>query len=98
MGDALVAGSDIAIFTSDNPRSEDPSQILAAMVNGREESESVVIEVNRRQAIARAVTEALPGDTVIVLGKGHEKGQEIQGVKEPFDDRIELAKAIEALS
>ena len=60
MGDALVAGSDIAIFTSDNPRSEEPSQILAAMVNGREESESVVIEENRRQAIARAVTEAPP--------------------------------------
>jgi UDP-N-acetylmuramoyl-L-alanyl-D-glutamate--2,6-diaminopimelate ligase len=98
MGDALVAGSDIAIFTSDNPRSEDPLQILAEMVNGREESQRVIIEANRRQAIARAVAEALPGDTVIVLGKGHEKGQEIKGVKEPFDDRIELAKAIEALS
>jgi UDP-N-acetylmuramoyl-L-alanyl-D-glutamate--2,6-diaminopimelate ligase len=42
--------------------------------------------------------EAMPGDTIIILGKGHETGQEINGIKEPFDDRIELAKAIEALS
>lgn len=98
MGDALVAGSDFAIFTSDNPRSEDPLAILAQMSAGRGEHEYLIIEPNRRQAIAYAVAEAMPGDTVIILGKGHEKGQEIHGVKEPFDDRIELAKAIEVLS
>lgn len=98
MGDALVAGADFAIFTSDNPRSEDPDAILAEMVNGRIEGENLVVEVNRRTAIAIAVSAAEPGDTVIILGKGHEKGQEVKGVKEPFDDRLELAKAIEALS
>ena len=98
MGDALVMGCDIAVFTSDNPRSEDPNEILAAMVNGRPEGENLAIEVNRRTAIAIAVSAAEPGDTVVILGKGHEKGQEIMGVKEPFDDRIELAKAIEALT
>ena len=98
MGDALVTGSDIAIFTSDNPRSENPQDILMAMLNGKTESERVVIESNRRGAIAIAVSEAVAGDVVILLGKGHEGGQEINGVKEIFDDRLELARAIERLS
>ncbi len=98
MGDALVAGSDIAIFTSDNPRSEDPQDILIAMLNGKTESERIVIESNRRGAIAIAVSEAVAGDVVILLGKGHESGQEINGVKEIFDDRLELARAIERLT
>ena len=98
MGAALVQGSDYAIFTSDNPRSEDPNVILREMVNGISEGENIAIEVNRRSAIALAVMQAMPGDTVVILGKGHEKGQEIHGVKEPFDDRIELAKAIEELA
>lgn len=98
MGDALVAGSDVAIFTSDNPRSEDPDVILESMLNGRQANENLVIEGNRRGAIAIAVSEANPGDTVILLGKGHETGQEINGVKHPFDDRLELARAIERLS
>ena len=98
MGDALVAGSDLAIFTSDNPRSEDPSKILEAMSNGRTSDEKVVLEIDRRGAIAIAVSEAIAGDTVIILGKGHEVGQEIAGIKHPFDDRLELARAIEALS
>ena len=96
MGAALRTGSDLAIFTSDNPRSEDPTQILAEMVGVPGESE--IVEVDRRAAIATAVIEAAPGDCVIVLGKGHERGQEIKGVKYPFDDRIELARAIEELS
>ena len=98
MGDALVAGSDLAIFTSDNPRSESPDVILAAMLNGKEPSEKIVAEVDRRGAIAIAVSEAQAGDTVIILGKGHEMGQEIQGIKHPFEDRVELARAIERLS
>jgi UDP-N-acetylmuramoyl-L-alanyl-D-glutamate--2,6-diaminopimelate ligase len=98
MGEALVAGSDLAIFTSDNPRSEDPATILAAMSNGRTSDEKIVLEIDRRGAIAIAVSEASAGDTVIILGKGHETGQEIAGVKYPFDDRLELARAIETLS
>jgi len=98
MGNALVEGCDLAIFTSDNPRSEDPAEILAAMSNGRTSDEKVVLEIDRRGAIAIAVSEASAGDTVIILGKGHETGQEIAGVKYPFDDRLELARAIETLS
>ena len=96
MGAALRAGSDLAIFTSDNPRSEDPAQILLEMVGTPGENE--IVESDRRAAIATAVIEAAPGDCLIVLGKGHERGQEINGVKYPFDDRIELARAIEELS
>lgn len=96
MGAALRAGSDLAIFTSDNPRSEDPQRILDEMVGSPGENE--IVEADRRAAIATAVIEAAPGDCVIVLGKGHERGQEINGVKYPFDDRIELARAIEELS
>ena len=98
MGDALVSGSDLAIFTSDNPRSEDPQAILSAMLDGKEASDQLVIEVDRRGAIAIAVSEAVEGDTVIILGKGHELGQEIKGIKHPFEDRLELARAIEQLS
>lgn len=97
MGEALRKGSDFAIYTSDNPRSEDPLEILAEMV-GSVVDEWKVVEPNRRSAIATAVLMAEPGDCVIVLGKGHERGQEIMGIKYPFDDRIELARAIEELS
>jgi len=96
MGAALRAGADFAIFTSDNPRSEDPMQILSEMA-GESLSSNEVVEVDRRGAIAIAIVEAQAGDCVIVLGKGHERGQEIKGVKYPFDDRIELARAIEEL-
>ena len=96
MGSALRTGSDVAIFTSDNPRSEDPLAILAEMV-GKSASEHDIIEPNRRSAIALAVAKADDDDCVIVLGKGHERGQEINGVKYPFDDRIEFANAIAEL-
>jgi len=98
MGDVLVAGSDIAIFTSDNPRSENPDAIVQAMLGSRIAGDNLIVQSDRRGAIAIAVAEAMPGDVVIVLGKGHELGQEVNGVKLPFDDRIELARAIEALA
>ena len=92
MGRALDDGSDVAIFTSDNPRSERAEDILKEMTAGIK-SASVISD--RAQAIKSAVNEAQDGDLVIILGKGHETGQEIAGVLHPFDDRIELAKAIE---
>lgn len=98
MGRELLVGSDLAIFTSDNPRSEAPEIILSEMVNGLELKENSVSLVDRREAIAFAVASALPGDCVVILGKGHETGQEIFGKKFPFDDRIELARAIEELA
>jgi UDP-N-acetylmuramoyl-L-alanyl-D-glutamate--2,6-diaminopimelate ligase len=98
MGAALLAGSDIAIFTSDNPRSEDPAQIIREMVSGLTLSATSSIEIDRKQAIELAVAAAKPGDVVVILGKGHEPGQEIAGVKHIFDDRLVLAAAIEATS
>jgi UDP-N-acetylmuramoyl-L-alanyl-D-glutamate--2,6-diaminopimelate ligase len=96
MGAALLAGSDVAIFTSDNPRSEDPAQIVKDMVSGLALPTTASIELDRKSAIEIAVTAAKPGDVVVVLGKGHESGQEIAGVKHDFDDRLVLAAAIEA--
>jgi len=98
MGRELLAGSDLAIFTSDNPRSEQPEIILKEMVGGLTLGENGAVVVDRREAIALAVANALPGDCVVVLGKGHEVGQEIAGKKLAFDDRIELARAIEELA
>ena len=98
MGAALRKGSDLAIFTSDNPRDEDPDVILKEMVSGIGLDDSAVVVTDRREAIATAVANAIAGDVVIVLGKGHETGQEVKGVKLPFDDREELIHAIEALT
>jgi len=95
MGKALHDGADIAIFTSDNPRSEKPEEILVQMTLGLDIQEPSAIIQNRSDAIKTAVNHAQEGDLVVVLGKGHETGQEIDGVIHPFDDRIELARAIE---
>jgi UDP-N-acetylmuramoyl-L-alanyl-D-glutamate--2,6-diaminopimelate ligase len=98
MGSALANLSDIAIFTSDNPRSEEPEEILKEMTANVNLDENKIVINDRREAIALAVTHANEGDCVIVLGKGHELGQEIKGKKHPFDDRVEFIKAIKELS
>ncbi len=98
MGQALRELSDVAIFTSDNPRSEDPQSILREMIGDIELGESALAISDRSQAITTAVFMAEKGDLVVILGKGHEAGQEINGVKYPFDDRVELARAIKAKS
>ena len=98
MGRELLEGSDLAIFTSDNPRGEVPEAILAEMIGNLKLKETSAKLVDRREAIAFAVASALPGDCVVILGKGHEVGQEISGKKFAFDDRIELARAIEELA
>jgi UDP-N-acetylmuramoyl-L-alanyl-D-glutamate--2,6-diaminopimelate ligase len=95
MGRALFNGSDVAIFTSDNPRSEDPMTILQEMVADLPIEKPSIIEPDRAAAIAYAVSIAGDKDLVIVLGKGHEKGQEIAGLIHSFDDRSEIARAIE---
>jgi UDP-N-acetylmuramoyl-L-alanyl-D-glutamate--2,6-diaminopimelate ligase len=94
MGRALIQGSDIAIFTSDNPRSEDPAQILQEMVGHEAIKEPTRVVIDRASAIEYAVSLAAAGDTVAVLGKGHELGQEVAGKKLAFDDRKILAQAI----
>jgi UDP-N-acetylmuramoyl-L-alanyl-D-glutamate--2,6-diaminopimelate ligase len=97
MGARAAAGADIVIVTDDNPRSEDPALIRAAVLSGTDASGSraEVEEVaDRRLAIIRAVDHARPGDVVLVLGKGHEQGQEIAGEVLPFDDRLEVTRAL----
>ena len=94
MGQALFIGSDKAIFTSDNPRSESVDEILKAMVAGIDLADKGFVIKDRRAAIDFAVAQASAGDCLLVLGKGHESGQEVNGVITPFDDRIELADSI----
>jgi UDP-N-acetylmuramoyl-L-alanyl-D-glutamate--2,6-diaminopimelate ligase len=96
MGNALSAGADLAIFTSDNPRSEDPEVILQAMTNGLKIADPSKVISDRAAAIAYAVSIANLGDSVAVLGKGHELGQAIRDKTLDFDDRLVLAQAIEA--
>ncbi len=90
-----IAGrlADQVWLTSDNPRSEDPAEIIRQM--NPEPDDSVMICVERRDAIRAAVRHAGPGDVVLVAGKGHEPYQEIHGEKFPFDDRVESALALD---
>jgi UDP-N-acetylmuramoyl-L-alanyl-D-glutamate--2,6-diaminopimelate ligase len=88
MGRAAAEGADLVIFTSDNPRSEDPAAIVAEVAGGAPNGKGFKTEVDRRAAIAMALAEAQTGDTVVIAGKGHEQGQEFEdGRKIPFDDR-----------
>jgi UDP-N-acetylmuramoyl-L-alanyl-D-glutamate--2,6-diaminopimelate ligase len=98
MGHVASDLADTAVFTSDNPRSEDPESIIAAMLDGaRGAKGEVVVEVDRARAIERAVAGATAGDAVVVAGKGHEQGQEVAGVVRPFDDRVVLRERLAAL-
>jgi UDP-N-acetylmuramoyl-L-alanyl-D-glutamate--2,6-diaminopimelate ligase len=99
MGERIAELADVAVLTNDNPRSEDPMAILAALRTGTMAVPAgararIVVEPDRASAIAYAVGQARPGDTVVVAGKGHEQGQEVQGVVRPFDDRHALREAI----
>ncbi len=88
MGRAGAELSELAIVTSDNPRSEDPEAIVAEILAGIADRDRVEAEVDRRAAIALALSRAEPGDTVVIAGKGHEQGQEFEGGRKvPFDDR-----------
>jgi UDP-N-acetylmuramoyl-L-alanyl-D-glutamate--2,6-diaminopimelate ligase len=100
MGAAAATLADLAILTNDNPRSEDPADILAAMLAGvpaeLRRAGRVLVEPDRAGAIAAAVAAAGPQDAVVVAGKGHESGQEQAGVVTPFDDRLVLRAALDA--
>lgn len=81
--------ADLCVLTSDNPRSEDPMAILAAIEEGiRPTGKPYVMIENRREAIRYAMEEAREGDILVLCGKGHETYQEIQGVKHPFDEKV----------
>jgi UDP-N-acetylmuramoyl-L-alanyl-D-glutamate--2,6-diaminopimelate ligase len=111
MGAAAARRADVVVVTDDNPRSEDPAAIRNAVIEGAREAMTaggatageVIDGGSRASAIAAAVALATVGsgdaaaDTVVVLGKGHEKGQEILGVKHPFDDRDAVRAALAAV-
>ena len=87
MGEVCGRLADETVVTSDNPRSEDPMDIIAGILQGMPRRESVHVEPDRARAIRLALAAAREGDTVLICGKGHETTQEIRGVKHPFDDR-----------
>lgn len=100
MGAAAARLADTAVLTSDNPRSEDPLAILAAMLAGAaevpvHERGDVLVDADRASAIAAVVGLAEADDTVLIAGKGHEQGQDVAGVVRAFDDREVLRTAIE---
>jgi len=92
MGEAAGRGSDFVVLTSDNPRSEDPRAIINdALVGLQRTSVKYSVEVDRRKAIALAIGDAMPGDIVLLAGKGHEKVQVTREGSHPFDD-VEVAR------
>jgi UDP-N-acetylmuramoyl-L-alanyl-D-glutamate--2,6-diaminopimelate ligase len=95
MGEVASRLADLAIVTSDNPRSEQPDAIVAEIAAGA--SREVTILVDRRAAIEAAVGWARAGDVVVIAGKGHEQGQEARGAKTPFDDREVAREALRRL-
>ena len=96
MGNIGATLSDIAIFTSDNPRSEDPDKIIEQMKEGlsKEDLKKVITNANRHEAISEAVKIAVRGDIILCAGKGHEDYQEIKGEKHHFDDIEEFKKLL----
>ena len=100
MGEIADRLADVAVVTSDNPRSEDPDSIIAEISAGMGAGGSrIEIEADRRAAITLALVEAEPADTVVIAGKGHEQGQEFErGRKLPFDDREVAREELLALA
>ena len=98
MGAAATEGADLTVITTDNPRSEDPNDIIAEVERGAAAGgRRYVVEPDRRSAIRLALGEASPGDVVIVAGKGHESEQELAGGSVPFDDRVVVHEELENL-
>ncbi|MCI5780007.1 MAG: UDP-N-acetylmuramoyl-L-alanyl-D-glutamate--2,6-diaminopimelate ligase [Lentisphaeria bacterium] len=96
MGKAAARWADKLIITSDNPRSEDPLEIIVQIVSGLPEACDYEVIADRESALRRAAEIAGPGDVVLVAGKGHETYQEIHGVRHHFDDREILRTILEA--
>jgi UDP-N-acetylmuramoyl-L-alanyl-D-glutamate--2,6-diaminopimelate ligase len=95
MGEAVGRRADVAIVTSDNPRTEDPKTIADAVVQGvRAASRQPIVELARAEAIDLAIRSARPGDAVVIAGKGHEATQVVGTENWPFDDRVEARRAL----
>ena len=103
MGAAAASGAELVIVTDDNPRSEDPAEIRAAVLAGaRQEAERSGAQVmdggDRAQAIRTALTMAGPQDWIAILGKGHERGQQLAHETIPFDDVAVVAREWQAIA
>src|SRR3954469_2243421 len=99
MGEIGARLADVAIVTSDNPRSENPEAIIAEILAGTGGAANVSSDPDRRASIRRAVALAEPGDVVVIAGKGHEQGQEFAGGrKEPFDDVTVAREALRSVA
>jgi UDP-N-acetylmuramoyl-L-alanyl-D-glutamate--2,6-diaminopimelate ligase len=97
MGATAAELADLVVVTDDNPRGENPAAIRREILAGTAEGTAQVVEIgDRREAIRHAVAWAGPGDVVVIAGKGHETGQRSGSEVRPFDDRVELARALEA--
>ncbi len=94
MGEAGERWSDLLIITSDNPRYEDPEEIIKDILRGIKNKRKVIVEPDRKRAIEKALKMAKEGDLIAVLGKGHETYQEIKGVKYPFSDAEVIKKTV----
>jgi UDP-N-acetylmuramoyl-L-alanyl-D-glutamate--2,6-diaminopimelate ligase len=106
MGSAVARGADVAVLTTDNPRTEEPAAIarqaevglrderLEPVADLRSATRGYVVSLDRREAIALAIDSAGSDDVVLIAGKGHEPYQEIHGVRTAFDDREEAARAL----
>jgi UDP-N-acetylmuramoyl-L-alanyl-D-glutamate--2,6-diaminopimelate ligase len=95
MGKIAAELADVAVVTSDNPRSEEPLAIIEDVLQGS--GIDVEIDPDRRSAIERAIGLAKAGDVVVIAGRGHEAGQEVNGLVQPFDDREVAREALRAL-
>jgi UDP-N-acetylmuramyl tripeptide synthase len=94
LGAAAAERADAIFLTSDNPRSEAPDAIVAQIQAGCAGHGALQIELNRSAAIASAIAQAAPEDTVLVAGRGHETWQQVNGKRLPLSDRAEVAAAL----
>ena len=94
----VVSGrlADLTIITSDNPRFENPEDIIADIRTGIEKTDGKYVEIpDRKEAIAYAIHHGEPGDVIVLAGKGHEDYQEIRGKKYPMDERVLIREILE---
>ena len=98
MGEVSGRLADLTIITSDNPRFEEPLDIIADIVTGISKTDGEYVKIpDRKEAIKYAIENGRPGDVIILAGKGHEDYQEIKGVKYPMDERVLIAEVLEEL-
>ena len=96
MGEVSGRLADLTVITSDNPRNEEPLDIIADIRTGIDKTDGEYVEIpDRKEAIRYCIKNGKPGDIIVLAGKGHEDYQEIRGVKHPMDERVLIAEIME---